>query len=282
MKNIPRKQIVVTVLALVTWLMLYAAGLLLESIEHRIVLAPITMKKQLGDAGKDLYNKVMRVPPSEIADKDPASVAAAAKAAANTVAKAVADTAAKSVAENIAKTTDSVSKLAADTPSKPPEESAVKPSTDGVAKNASDVTHKASTLPPEPGPSVVWAFIAAFFCYSPTNMAMLTLTAGFLGGCVSNAVVTTMEDDDLKKIPERQRAFLYENPLSATMRGFVIYLWLVAGLYVAMDDPFKDSTPGQYARLAGSLSLVAFVVGYDPTRIEGWLRMAPGPQPSGK
>jgi hypothetical protein len=50
-------------------------------------------------------------------------------------------------------------------------------------------------------------------------------------------------------------------------------------LYVAKDDPFKDSTPGQYAWLSGSLSLVAFVVGYAQTRIEGWLRMVPCPQP---
>lgn len=274
MKNIPRKQIVVTVVALVTWLMLYAAGLLLESIEHRIVLAPITMKKQLGEAGKDVYNKVMRVPQSEIADKDPTSVAAAAKAAANTVAKAVADTAAKSVAEAGAKATEISPKATDSGLAKSPD--------DVAAKNSPDIPHRTPSAPPEPGPSVVWAFFAAFFCYSPTNISMLTLTAGFLGGCVSNAVATTMEDDELKKIPERQRAFLCENPLSATMRSFVVYLCLVAGLCAATDDPFKDTTPSQYARLAGSLSLVAFVVGYDPTRIEGWLRMAPGPQPSGK
>lgn len=233
MKNIPQRQIVVTVLALVSWLMLYAVGLLLESVEHRIVLAPVNMKKQLGDAGKDLYNKVMKVPQTEVAGKD--------------------------------------STLAS---------SAAKPAADLATKGPPVILPQHSPTLPEPGPSVAWAFFVAFFCYSPTNMAMLTLVAGFLGGCVSNAVVTTMEEDELKRVPERQLAFMCENPLAATMRGFVIYLCLVAGLYAAMDDPFKDSTPAQYARLAGSLSLVAFVVGYDPTRIEGWLRMAPGPQPS--
>ncbi len=33
--------------------------------------------------------------------------------------------------------------------------------------------------------------------------------------------------------------------------------------------------------MPGSLSLVAFVVGYDPSHIEGWLRMVPSPQPIG-
>ena len=249
MKNIPKRQIVVTALALVSWLMLYAVGLLLESVEHRIVLAPVNMKKQLGDAGKDLYNKVMKIPPSEVAGKDSTFVSPAVKPPTDPVTKQTADLTSKSAA-------------------------------DLATKSPPVISPQHSTALPEPGPSVAWAFFVAFFCYSPTNMAMLTLVAGFLGGCVSNAVVTTMEEEELKKVPERQLAFLCENPLAATMRGFVIYLCLVAGLYVAMDDPFKDSTPGQYARLAGSLSLVAFVVGYDPTRIEGWLRMAPGPQPS--
>lgn len=189
MKSIPRRQIVLSVSALGCWIVLYAVGLLLESIEHRIVLAPNTLEKQLGVAGKPLFDKA-------------------------------------------------------------------------IAGESSQP----------------WSFFVAVFCYTPTNMALLTLVAGFLGGCFSNVVVSSMEEQDVQKLPPRRIAFMCENPLSATMRGFVIYLCLVAGLYVAMDDPFKDSTPGQYARLAGSLSLVAFIVGYDPSRIEGWLRIAPGPQ----
>jgi hypothetical protein len=171
---------------------LYASGLLLESVEQRIVLAPNMMQKQLGSAGSEIYDKAMK-------------------------------------------------------------------------------THT----------SGVWPFFRALICYSPTNMALLTLASAFLGGCVSNAMVASMEEQELKRLPSRRFAFLSENPLAATMRGFVAYLCLIAGLYVAMDDPFKDTTPAQYARLAGSLSLVAFVVGYDPTRIEGWLRMVPSPQPMG-
>ena len=249
MKSIPRHQILLTLSAMICWILLYGAGLLLESIEHRIVLAPNTMKKQLGDSGKDLYEKVMGIPQ--------AASTASVPVQAVVLAKVPADAATKTP-------TDATAKV----------QTAVPPTSAAVSSPTVVASH------PKVEKSQAWAFFVAMFCYSPTNMAMLTLVAGFLGGCVSNAVLTTMEDDELKKLPERRLAFLCENPLSATMRGFVIYLCLVAGLYVAMDDPFKDSTPGQYARLAGSLSLVAFVVGYDPTRIEGWLRMAPGPQPS--
>lgn len=193
MKSIPRRQVVLSVTALVFWVLLYTVGLLMESIEQRLMLAPHTLEKQLGVERKPLVDSVKNI-----------------KAA---------------------------------------------------------------------GASQSWAFVVAMFCYTPTNMALLTLVAGFLGGCFSNVVVSAMDEAEREQYSARQIAFLAEHPLSATMRGFVIYLCMVAGLYVAMDDPFKDSTPGQYARLAGSLSLVAFIVGYDPTRIEGWLRIAPGPQP---
>jgi hypothetical protein len=264
MKNIPRQQIALTVSALGCWLMLYAVGLLLESIEYRILLAPVTMKKQLGDGGKDLYNKVMNISQSDISSL-PSNDLAKNTAQPQPSVKPPADAASKPQTEAVAKTS-------AETGSKTPVDAPEKGSLKSSAKHCDPL--------PEPRPSLAWAFFAAFCCYSPTNMAMLTLTAGFLGGCVSNVVLHTMDEAEREKLPERQLAFLSENPLSATMRGFVIYLCLVAGLYVAMDDPFKDSTPGQYARLAGSLSLVAFVVGYDPTRIEGWLRMTPGPLPS--
>ncbi len=161
MKHIPTRQVVLCVGSLVTWVLLYASGLLLESVEHRVVLAPHMMEKQLGTAGKDIFDQARK----------------------NHV----------------------------------------------------------------PG---VLLFFRALICYSPTNMALLTLTSAFLGGCVSNAMVASMEEQELKRLPTRRFAFLSENPLAATMRGFVAYLCLIAGLYVAMDDPFKDTTAGQYARFA--------------------------------
>lgn len=161
MKNIPTRQVVLCVGSLATWVLLYASGLLLESVEHRVVLAPHMMEKQLGDAGKKIVDQAFK-------------------------------------------------------------------------------SHVSGT----------WSFFRALICYSPTNMALLTLVSAFLGGCVSNAMVSSMEEQELKRLPSRRFAFLSENPLAATMRGFVAYLCLIAGLYVAMDDPFKDSTPGQYARLA--------------------------------
>src|SRR5262245_49848188 len=46
------------------------------------------------------------------------------------------------------------------------------------------------------------------------------------------------------------------------------------GAYFAMDDPFKDPTLSQYMRLAGTISLLALLVGYDPSRIFYWMGLA--------
>ena len=201
MKKVPTYQVALTLVALATWLLLYASGLLLETVEYRAKLAPRAMQDVL-PAGDPLL---------------------------------------KPVSPTDALTT------------------AAKPS----------------------GPSYLWSFVAAFVAFTPNNLVLLTLAAAFLGGSLSNVVAASLEDHERAQVPPRRLAFLAEHPLAAMMRGFVIYLCVVAGLYVALDDPFRDTTPGQYARLAGTLSLVAFVVGYDPSRIESWLRLVPSPMARG-
>lgn len=193
MKKVPTYQIALSVGALAAWLLLYAGGLLCETIEQRVALAPNALGKQLG-ATDPVYLK-------------------------------------------------------------------------GV--------ERASTENP------AMSFFIALVSFTPTNLVLLTLTAAFMGGTVSNVIASSLEDHQRAAVPARRLAFLSEHPLAATMRGFVIYLCVIAGLYLAMDDPFKETSPGQYARLAGTLSLAAFIVGYDPSRIESWLRLVPTPAPRG-
>jgi hypothetical protein len=55
------------------------------------------------------------------------------------------------------------------------------------------------------------------------------------------------------------------NPyLSAVLRGFFAYLFMTSGLLLLMMRPFSHPSPGQYIRLAGFLSLLCFVVSYQP------------------
>ena len=65
------------------------------------------------------------------------------------------------------------------------------------------------------------------------------------------------------------------------MRGLVIYLIFISGLYIAAADPFSGEQQSgklaQYLRLAGLLSLLGFMVGYDPTRFSHWIDLIPNP-----
>jgi hypothetical protein len=143
--------------------------------------------------------------------------------------------------------------------------------------NAVDATTTGATY----GGSKIFAFLACLVCFTPSNLVFLSLLAALVGGCASNIVAEKLkESEDPVRLDHERMRYMTESPWSAMMRGFVVYLCVIAGLYFAIDHPFKDSTPAQYVRLAGTLSLMAFVVGYDPSRIKNWLAIVPGPQPS--
>lgn len=267
LKDVPWPQVVMSSVGLVCWILLYAAGLLMESVEERILLAPHTMEKQLGSNGKDLIADVIKQAknaekeakgkkPKKDGEKDNENVVAA--------------------ASNERKGDHAKAGSGKGTEKTP----VVTPSVEPVTQPQNQVTPddakttKETIFATRHPVSRVTAFFYSVLVYTPTNMALLTLFAGLLGGCVSNIKYSMMTKEERANLKPHEDAILSENPLSATMRGFVIYLCMVAGLYVVLDDPFKDSSPGQYARLAGSMSLVAFIVGFDPSRIKAWLRMA--------
>lgn len=267
LKDVPWSQVVMSAVGLVCWILLYAAGLLMESVEERILLAPHTMEKQLGPNSKDLIADVIKQAKDaekEVKRKLPKTESGS--GIANTTSTTPSEQKGNEANQETRKGTENALSAAASAEhgKKPLNETTadkVEPKKEGLLATRQPVSRTA-------------AFFYSVLVYTPTNMALLTLFAGLLGGCVSNIKYSMMTLDERASLKPKEEAILSENPLSATMRGFVIYLCMVAGLYVVLDDPFKDSTPGQYARLAGSMSLVAFIVGFDPTRIKVWLRMA--------
>lgn len=265
LKDVPWPQVVMSSVGLVCWILLYAAGLLMESVEERILLAPHTMEKQLGPNGKDLVADVIKQ--AKLAEEQPKKKPKNEPEKHNEESKAVASSEPKG---------NEVKKAAGTETEKTTAAASAEPGKKCPAEITPEkVEAKKETILATRQPvSRVAAFFYSVMVYTPTNMALLTLFAGLLGGCVSNIKYSMMTKEERRNLKPHEDAILSENPLSATMRGFVIYLCMVAGLYVVLDDPFKDSSPGQYARLAGSMSLVAFIVGFDPTRIKAWLRMA--------
>ncbi len=114
------------------------------------------------------------------------------------------------------------------------------------------------------------AFFVSLLTYTPTNIAVLCELAAFGGGCASQLVITTAsrfraDDSQAKMDISDSEIYMQESPVSSMLRGFVVYISFLAGVYVGTNAPFAEPTQEQYARVAGTISLLAFVVGYDPT-----------------
>jgi hypothetical protein len=105
------------------------------------------------------------------------------------------------------------------------------------------------------GPYRAWFMVLITFL--PFNLALLCAAAGALGA-FGNRV--NLQDDRIDLIAHDR-----SNPyVSALLRGFFVYLFMISGLLLIDDRPFSDSSPQQYVRLAGFLSLFSFVVNYNP------------------
>jgi hypothetical protein len=115
------------------------------------------------------------------------------------------------------------------------------------------------------------AFFLSLLTYTPTNIAGLCLLAAFCGGCASRLIhaeaisANPTVNPASNAPPSDTEIYRRENPFSSMFRGFVVYVAFLAGVYVTSNAPFLEPTSEQFARAAGATSLLAFVVGYDPT-----------------
>jgi hypothetical protein len=111
----------------------------------------------------------------------------------------------------------------------------------------------------------------AIISFTPTNVALLAMLAGFLGGCASLLMYSDYNTSNGAKqngkasIDLERLAYLQENPISSALRGFVVYLTFLAGTVFGASGAFATTTQDQYCRLAGAVAVLAFGVGYDPT-----------------
>jgi hypothetical protein len=122
-------------------------------------------------------------------------------------------------------------------------------------------------------------FLLAALLYTPTNVALLSMLAGLIGGCSSllydhgdlQEQIKNAEADGNHHMARRlalRLSYLSESPFSSLLRGFLVYLAIISGILLAISDPFKVTSADQFIRLAGLFSVIAFVMGYDPTRFE--------------
>jgi hypothetical protein len=100
-------------------------------------------------------------------------------------------------------------------------------------------------------------------CFTPTNIAGLSLVAGLLGALGRKATLHAEEEDPNENpFPEDPI-----NPyLSGLIRGFFMYLLIISGTVIVLETPFSAPTQEQYIRLAGIISIASFIVSYNPNK----------------
>jgi hypothetical protein len=177
---------------------------------------------------------------------------------------------------------------------------------DASAKTASSEPPPVSTagvstgfgLPPVPDSART--FFYAVVLYPPTNALLLTLLAGFLGGCTSNLAFDNYKARLKEKQEEAERtgktvethevdveraAVASESPFASMIRSLVVYLLFMAGMFITSADPFDSGTAsqaeraGQYVRFATTITAFAFAVGFDPKRLTDLIGGVPGLKP---
>ena len=120
--------------------------------------------------------------------------------------------------------------------------------------------------------------------FTPINVAILASLAGVLGGFASNLTANNqfhhLRPTMLDPKSEDFESYMYmtENPLVSMLRGFITYLIFITGSYLTnfttSVDPqdaasFSGLTASSYFKFAVSVSLLAYLAGYDPSRMKG-------------
>ncbi len=115
--------------------------------------------------------------------------------------------------------------------------------------------------------------VAVAFVYTYTNVAFLTCLAGAVGGVSSRLTLRSYYDISglnlhhlATTIGKGSASYRWESPIASVCRSFAVYLFYIAGLAIGIPGTHDgNTTVEQYMRMAGLLSALGFLVGYDPT-----------------
>ncbi|HVN31605.1 MAG TPA: hypothetical protein VMT45_06425 [Thermoanaerobaculaceae bacterium] len=111
----------------------------------------------------------------------------------------------------------------------------------------------------EGGPKAILTNAAVVvLAYTMPNVALLCILASVLGAVGAEAGLGSDAQDS--KISERD---VTSPRSSAVLRGFLVYLTMISGVIVFAETP-AEPTQAQYVKLAGVMSVVAFLVSYRP------------------
>lgn len=139
-------------------------------------------------------------------------------------------------------------------------------------------------------------FLMVGLTYTPINVALMSVVAGMIGGITSNFAAENIYNhlvqsnnkrlSDFSSPEYQQLMYMREHPLVSALRGFVVYLIFVVSTYISVTSETKQTifdmaqpgtivAPALYYKFALTVSLIAFVVGYDPTRLNVLINSVP-------
>jgi hypothetical protein len=118
------------------------------------------------------------------------------------------------------------------------------------------------------GASTLWELVGAWFIlltsYTVTNVAFLACLSAVIGKFAKRSL--SFEAASLNGLPRTTIASFGEVMVLYSMsiaRGFVIYLTLTGGLILLSTSTVTDSSMDEYVKLASTVSILAFMAGYD-------------------
>lgn len=139
-------------------------------------------------------------------------------------------------------------------------------------------------------------FLMVMLAYTPTNVALMAVLAGLIGGLTSNLAAETYfrlvgQDKISPESSDFQRlVYMSESPIVAAMRGFMVYMIFLVGANLSLTsengqytkDIFNLATktanavdggvaPTLYYKFSLTVSLLSFLVGFDPSKLGSWV-----------
>lgn len=148
--------------------------------------------------------------------------------------------------------------------------------------------------PPAAAKTSMWtSYLLATLSFIPVNVAILTILAAFLGGCSGSPQFVKDIESRLRDIESRlgesspqaeelrsRVNYLNEHPLFSAFRGLIVFLLIASGLFVFAGSDTFTSEPDQtasltrYIRYAAIFSFFGYFAGHDPTVFSSLLRLA--------
>lgn len=120
-------------------------------------------------------------------------------------------------------------------------------------------------------------FVMTMLTFTPSNIAILCLVAAFTGGCTSLLVIKKAQHalglDEPNQNKSNSQIYMNENPFSSMLRGMLVFFAFLAGVFITSSNALTAPTAQAYTQAAGFVSMIAFIVGYDPTLFRTFINL---------